>query len=219
MEQANIPHLCGGTLFALVLQARKPRRKARDKQNGGTDNLTAKDVFAGLTKVLTGEDVPTAGGTLAKCASLYKTCQESGGIYVPFTDSVTQASFDSSVKAKNPVIYERMTEFINKYLNLDKCGWLVRALIDTIHQDCSISETTCFDVGKDQVIQKNDLLKVTDVILEPFMVSVLHHVVMNAPDAKSGRPTFEVWFNQSGKKAEWKYCGTIGENIPHTEEY
>ena len=64
MEQTSIPHLCGGIFFALVLQARRQRKKAKDKLKGGTDSLTDKDVFAGLTKVLTGEEISVAGRTL-----------------------------------------------------------------------------------------------------------------------------------------------------------
>ena len=84
MAAESIPHLCGGIFFALVLEARRARRKARAKLDGGTDNLTAVDVYAGLTKVLTGEDVSAAGKTISKACTLYKTCQSSSGTYVPF---------------------------------------------------------------------------------------------------------------------------------------
>ena len=39
MKKTKVPHLCGGTFFALVLQAIKPRRKTRDRLKGGTDKL------------------------------------------------------------------------------------------------------------------------------------------------------------------------------------
>lgn len=213
MEQTKVPHLCGGTFFALVLQAKKAGGSAREKLNSVSKQLSATDVYAGLTKVLTHDNISTKGGTLTKCASLYKTCKAVSGGYVPFTDTATVSSFDSSVKAKNPAIYERMTEFINTYLNQDKCEWLVRALIDTIQQDTSIPETALFSVDYNQTTVKKDLDKIEGVVLQAFLVSVLHYVVMNAPDSESGRPTFETWFRQSSKKAEWKYCGTIGNSI------
>ncbi len=213
MGQEKVPHLCGGIFFALVLQARKPRRKARDKQKGGSDNLSAKDVFEGLTKVLTGEDVSTKGSSLVKCASLYKTCQKCGGTYVPFTNPAIVSSFDSAVKRKDPDTYARMTEFINSYLNQNSCEWFVRALIDTIQQDSSIPETMPFAINYAQSITKTDLDKIEGVVLQAFLVSVLHFVVMNAPDSESGRPTFETWFRQDGRNAEWKYCGNVGDSI------
>lgn len=213
MKKTKVPHLCGGTFFALVLQARKAGGSAREKLNGSSKNLTAANVFAGLTKVLIGESILTKGDTLKKCASLYKTCQTCSGINVPFTDTATVSSFDSSIKAKNPAIYERMTEFINIYLNQDKCEWLVRALVETIQHDACIPETTLFSIDYDQTIAKSGLDKIKGVVLQAFLVSVLHYVVMNAPDSESGRPTFEIWFSHGGKGAEWKYCGNAGDTI------
>lgn len=213
MKQTKVPHLCGGTFFALVLQAKKVIGNARDKLSGGNKILSATDVFAGLTKVLTGDTISTKGGTLTKCASMYKTCQAISGGYVPFKNTATASAYDSSVKAKNPAIYERMTEFINIYLNQDKCEWLVRALVDTIQHDACIPETTLFSIDYDRTIAKSGLDKIKGVVLQAFLISVLHYVVMNAPDSESGRPTFETWFSQSSKKAEWKYCGTVGDSI------
>lgn len=213
MEQTSIPHLCGGIFFALVLQARRQRKKAKDKLKGGTDSLTDKDVFAGLTKVLTGEEISVAGRTLAKCASLYKTCQNCTGVYVPFSDPPTVSAFDSLFKTKNPVIYNRMTEFVETYLNQEKCEWLVRVLIDTIQQDICISENVSFDIDYSQSLKKKDLDRTGGVILQAFLVSVLHYIVMHAPDAESGRSTFETWFTQSGNRTEWKYNGNVGDKI------
>ena len=213
MQQPIVPHLCGGIFFALVLQAIKPRRKTRDRLKGGTDKLSNKDVFAGLTKVLTGETVQVVGETLDKCVSLFKSCQDNGGTYVPFTNPVVVSSFDVAVKEKNPDIYARITDFINTFLGHDSRVWLVRALVETIQQDRSIPETAMFDIDYCQAKGKNDLDKIKVVVLQAFLVSVLHYILMNAPDAKSGRPTFETWFEQSGKKAPWKYRGHVGESI------
>ncbi|WP_093141909.1 NACHT domain-containing protein [Ruminobacter amylophilus] len=217
MSQTFIPHLCGGTFFALILEARKIRKKARDKQNGGTDNLTAKDLFAGLSNVLTGEKMDPKGGTLAKCASQYKTCKSSSGCYVPFTERAVVLAFDSSMKIKSPVLYARIKEFIDLYLNRDKCRWLVKALLDTIQKDISIKDETTFEIRKNQFIKKSEFAKINELFLPSFLLSVLHYVVMNAPDAESGRATFEKWFRQSGKNTEWKFCGDIGENISSIE--
>ena len=213
MSQTIIPHLCGGTFFALILQARKIRKKARDKQNGGTDNLTAQDVFAGLSNVLTGEKINPKGGTLAKCASQYKTCKSSSGCYVPFTDVAIVSAFNSSIQMKDPDLYARITDFIESYLNKDKCKWLVSALLDTIREDTSIPDEITFEIRRDQSINKREFANIDELCLPSFLLSVLHYVVNNAPDAESGRATFEKWFMQNNKKSEWKYCGDIGKNI------
>lgn len=210
MAPTKIPHLCGGILFDLLLEARKPRRKARNKLSGGTDGLTAADVYSGLIEVVTGEKMNYAGKTFNKCVSNYKNCSYSKGVYVPFTEPTTQSAFVSQYKRKDHDLLERMSGFIDTYLNENKCEWLVRALIETMQQE---------QLDIDIAINNTDLLKVGDLHTEkaidlvPFLLSVLNYVVVNCPDCESGRPTFEAWYTQSSPKAEWKFKSNIGEGI------
>ena len=69
----KVPYLCGGIFFGLLLQARKNRTKARDKQKGGSDGLSDADVMKGLVYVVTGESVKVSGKTFAKATSMYKS--------------------------------------------------------------------------------------------------------------------------------------------------
>lgn len=219
MPTGKIPHLCGGILFGLLLEARRARRKARNKLKGGTDHLSAVDVYAGLIQVVTGDDISAAGRTISKACTLYKTCQTGSGVYVPFTERVTIAAFDAAVKTKNPDLLMRMSEFISSYLNLERCEWLVRALIETIHMDEDIQENEEFLIDYDTVVCADDLPYVSNVVLEPFLISVLHYILLNSPDAESGRATFESWYTQSSKNAEWKLQSDIGSSISPLRVY
>ena len=219
MPTEKIPHLCGGILFGLLLEARCARRKARNKLEGGTDHLSAVDVYAGLIQVVTGDDISAAGRTISKACTLYKTCQTGSGVYVPFTERVTIAAFDAAVKTKNPDLLIRMSEFISSYLNLERCEWLVRALIETIHMDEDIQENEEFLIDYDTVVCADDLPYVSNVVLEPFLISVLHYILLNSPDAESGRATFESWYTQSSKNAEWKLQSDIGSSISPLRVY
>lgn len=219
MPTEKIPHLCGGILLGLLLEARCARRKARNKLEGGTDHLSAVDVYAGLIQVVTGDDISAAGRTISKACTLYKTCQAGSGVYVPFTERVTIAAFDAAVKTKNPDLLIRMSEFISSYLNLERCEWLVRALIETIHMDEDIQENEEFLIDYDTVVCADDLPYVSNVVLEPFLISVLHYILLNSPDAESGRATFESWYTQSSKNAEWKLKSDIGSSISPLRVY
>lgn len=210
MTQTQIPHLCGGILFGLLLEARKPRRKARNKLSGGTDGLTAADVYSGLIEVVTGEKMDYAGKAFNKSVSSYKNCSSSKGVYVPFTDPTTQSAFDSQYKRKSPDLLKRMSGFIDTYLNESKCEWLVRAIIETMQQeqidiDIAVSDTCLLKVC--------DLQTAESIVFLPFLLSVLHYTIMNCPDCESGRPTFEEWYFQSSPKAEWKFKSDIGSGI------
>lgn len=210
MAPTKIPHLCGGILFDLLLEARKPRHKARNKLSGGTDGLTAADVYSGLIEVVTGEKMNYAGKAFNKCVSNYKNCSSSKGVYVPFTEPTTQSAFVSQYKRKDPDLLERMSGFIDTYLNENKCEWLVRALIETMQQE---------QLDIEIAINYTDSLKVCNlhtaksIDLVPFLLSVLNYVMINFPDCESGRSTFEAWYTQSSPKAEWKFKSNIGEGI------
>lgn len=145
MTPTKVPYLCGGILFSLILQARKTRTKARDKYHGGSDGLKDTDVMMGLVEVVTGDSfVSSQGKTFGKCTTQFKTCQDYGTTYIPFTDSSVISSFTSSVKQKDPDLLKRMSEFINKYINEMRSEWLVR--IDKLLKDalteCSFPNLT-----------------------------------------------------------------------------
>lgn len=214
MGEVFTPHLCGGTLFDLFLEARKPRSKARNKLKGGGDGLTEPALYAGLIKVVTGEDLSSsAGGTLRKCASDYKKCISSKGSYVPFTQQSTVSAFCSSLKRKYSDILNRMTEFISMFLNEEKCEWLVRAIIDTIQQDALIPNDTPFAIDYKTSVPVETLSEIEGLILQPFLISVLDYVLQHSPDCESGKDTFQKWYHQSSSRAEWKFCSEIGNSI------
>lgn len=206
MACQKVPHLCGGTLFDLLLETRKPRRKARNKLDGGSDNLSTTDLYKGFTYIITGERPDSlAGSTLEKCVSDYKQCKSSKGCYVPFTAAAERSAFDSACERKDPAVLERTAGVIENYLNLEKCEWLVRALIEVMLKDETVDKRTPIAVGYDDYMPVEDLPRAKKIVLLPFLVSVIHYVVKNCPDCESGRATFEAWYSQAGKRAEWKF--------------
>lgn len=211
MTPTKIPHLCGGILFGLLYEAKKPRRKTKDKLKGGSDGLTIPCIYAGLINVVTGEDLSAyAGTTLKKCATNYRKCEDSTGGYVPFTESATQSAFDSQYKRKGPDLLKRMSRFIETYLNKAKCEWLVRAIIETLQKEQLDIDVA---INYENSMKSGELHKADNIVFLPFLLSVLHYVVINCPDCESGRPTFESWYSQSGSRAEWKFKGDIGNGI------
>ena len=213
MTPTKIPHLCGGILFDLLLEARRTRRKARDKYSGGSDGLSVVDVYTGLIKVVTGEEMQCAGSALRKSATNYKNCSSSKGIYVPFTEPATQSAFDSLCKRKDPDLLERMSGFIDTYLNETKLEWLVRALIETMQDDPEVSSDLLIAVSYNSALPVSALHTADLVVIQPFLLSILNYVVVTFPDCESGRDTFESWYSQSGPRAEWKYHGNVGNKL------
>ena len=211
MAPTKIPHLCGGILFGLLYEAKKPRRKAKDKLKGGSDGLTIPGIYAGLINVVTGDDPSAyAGTTLKKCATNYRKCEDSTGGYVPFTEASTQSAFDSQYKRKDPDLLKRTSRFIDTYLNKAKCEWLVRAIIETIQKEQLDIEIA---INYEDSMKSSDLHKADEIVFLPFLLSVIHYVMLNCPDCESGRPTFESWYSQLGLRSEWKFNSEIGNGI------
>ena len=211
MTPTKVPYLCGGILFSLILQARKTRIKARDKFNSGSDGLKDTDVMMELVKVVTGDSFESAqGGTFGKCTTQFKTCQDYGTTYIPFTDPSVISSYTSSIKQKDPDLLNRMSEFINRFINEMRSEWLVKSLIEVIQNDAEIDKNTLFDIALNKSVTKENLNSITDVELPVFLLSILHFVITQRSDNTKGRATFEKWHTQSGKKSPWKFVSSVG---------
>lgn len=214
MPLPNVPHLCGGIFFDLLLEARRFRTSQRDTFNSKADGLSEPDIYCGLAKILTGEDLSKANGTaLKKSVSNYKKCENSKGDYVPFTDETLQSTFNTGYNEKNSAILERTAEFIKQYLNPEKCKWLVWVLIDIMQKDKSISPDTEIAINFGECIPVSCLHEAKFIYFLPFFLSVLHYVVVNCPDCESGRATFEAWYTQSSPRAAWKLKNEIRQNL------
>lgn len=214
MTPNPVPHLCGGILFDLLLEARKPRQKARNKLNGGSDGLTIPDVYAGLIYIVTGEDYSSvAGTTLKKCATNYKKCDDSTGDYVPFTKAATRSAFQNLYQTNKPCLLKRTAGFIEKYLNKDRCVWLVSALIETMQKDASVDDETLIVISHTNSLSVKQLHEAPQIMLLPFLLSVINYVMCNCPDCESGKTTFTAWYSQAGSNTEWKFSSDIGSGI------
>ncbi len=209
----KVPYLCGGIFFGLLLQARKNRTKARDKQKGGSDGLSDADVMKGLVYVVTGNETKVSGKTFAKATSQYKSCQISDNTYIPFKDVATITAFDNAVKNKNPEITKRMTEFVETYINDKKREWLVKAILETIKDDETIAGETQITVNETQTITKNKIEDVEYVDLPSFLLSVLHFILLSRPDNGNGLDTFENWYCRENQHSEWRFNSDIGSAI------
>ncbi len=215
MASDTVPRLCGGIFFGLLLEARKPRQKARNKLEGGSDGLTIPEVFAGLIKVVTGEDLSKLGGkTLSKCATNYRKCEDSTGDYIPFTKASVQSAFRNLYITNQQLLLERIAGFTEKYLNKDKCVWLVSALIETMQKDQNVDNETPIAVNFSDSMPVAQLHTAQQIIFLPFLLNVLHYVIANCPDCESGKATFEAWYYQTTPKSEWKFDSDIGNRIP-----
>jgi hypothetical protein len=217
MTNKNNSYLCGGIYFVLLLQAKRLRRKARDKFQGGTDGLNDTDVMKGLIYVVTGQAEDPYSDSFKKNTSEYKSCKYNGGTYIPFNEVPTSNSFDNAVKNKYSDTLERMSEFTNEYLlveNSETREWLIKALLDVIEQDVEIKDTDLFYICSDgDAVTKAALSEISNIEFEPFLLGVLHYIILNRKNNTLGRSTFESWHAKQSPHSEWNFVSTIGSGI------
>lgn len=218
MKKNDNPYLCGGIFFVLLLQIRKQRSKARDKFGGGSDGLADTDVLSGLVQVVMPHTSEPYKSSFSKNTSEYKSCQYSGGTYIPFNNAVVINNFDNDVKNNYTDTLTRMSDFIDEYLdikNTQRIEWLVKALLEIIGDDSEIKDTDMFYIQSNgSFVSKKDISTVTDIVFQPFLLGVLHYIITNRPNNELGRKTYEAWHEPPSSQGQaWKFKSNIGTNV------
>ena len=210
----NIPCLTGGIFFSLLIEARKPRISARKNLDGLTDGLSEPEMMRDLLYVVTGEKIDAE--KIGKDTSQYKTCNTNSTTYISFNSPSTIRTFDENIKKINPEFLNRMSEFIQMYIDVQKYEWLAKALIDTIFNDKNIHINQNFNVSKNKYIKKSDLLSVDFIELNYFLLSILHFIITKKIKNKDGRDTYKSWYTQNIGHGPWKFNNeNLGKVINH----
>ena len=194
MKQKNIPYLCGGTLLLLLERAKKTGISARERSQGINDSLSNPEMLKGLINVVTGVWPQVYDESFKKNTSQYRKCEISGNTYITFNDKDTINRFDSNVKGKYSNVVCRMIGFTNRFISPGNADRLVRELVDVILKDQGISDDDYFYIKCDgSSITKADLIKQDHFDLQPFLVGVLHYILLHRQDNTLGKATFDDW--------------------------
>ena len=217
MSNFAYPVLCGGTFFTLILEARNQRTSRRSQYAGELDGLSQPETLAGLGRVVYPEyTAPKNKDTFSTNASDYKSC-ENNGTNLSFLFDHEVAAFDNRVKKQYLEALKIMDDFIKRFLEIGTSTarevWLVKALLDLINADKSIDDNQEFYIAENgQGITKAALRGMSDFCLHTFLLGVWHFVIVNRPDNKAGKATYNTWCPSRGR-AERKYTGSMGDSV------
>lgn len=209
----QVPYLCGGILLCLILQAKRLRKKARNKFKGGTDGLRNCDVMKSLVYVVTGEEPDETGDSYIRATTLYKSCQINDSPYIPFKEKIYIEAFDKALKRNDLKLITRITEFIYKYISEQKYEWLVKSILDLIKHDAELSDNVYFFANKEKKFTKSDVDNISNINLPIFILSALRFILLNRPENTKGRETFISWHTQKTNNGLWKLSFNIGSSI------
>ncbi|HFU3862580.1 TPA: hypothetical protein ACGPAZ_000211 [Streptococcus suis] len=214
---SNIPRLCGGTFFTLLLQAVKPHNRSHVTINGGRVKLSNANVFRALIRVYDPTSYLPDDKSFNTMTSKYKNCNKIGDAYFRYEDAAIISAFEKDVLTNYPVPLYRMKEFVETYIDIDtpaKGTWLVRALLELIMEDSTISKATPFYTGENgSALTKEQYNAITDIPIESFLLGVWHFIIMNRNDNTVGKETIESWHALPNEpNAQRAFTSKIGEH-------
>ena len=194
MNNKKIPYLCGGTFFFLLVQAKKGKTNARERVKGIKNGLKDSEMMENLVQAFTDDRIPSWGNSIKKDTSDFRECRIDGSACIPFNNPSKVANYDSEIKENYKAALSRMLSFTDRFLSNAMANWLGRALLDVVIKDQGITSDTQFYVNSDgNCLSKSDLCIANSIEFQPFLIGILHYILMNRTDNKSGQPTLEAW--------------------------
>lgn len=209
MADLHYPYLCGGTFFFLLLNARYSRTtSSRDHVAGKKEEMADRYLMDKLVYAVTGNVSYNVNSTLRKDTSNYRECKTDGTVNIPFNNPATTSAYFMAIKNKNPEILNRMTEFVDTYINKAMDEWLVRALLEIIQAD-EIDDNIDFYITSDcKPTKKKDLFSLDNFELQPFLMGIMLFIMQYRTDNKSGLATLERLGTKPSSTKERKFTDT-----------
>lgn len=220
MIRSENPRLCLGTYFTLLLESRKQRARVRERFNGKADGLSDPEVLIGLARVTMScfivPDRSMLESVRVSTANV-KNCSSKGGMYYPFGDTDSINAFNDEITNNYVSVLGRMDSFCDFFLRINdgtkKDERLVKSLVDMIMKDDSISGEQLFYINEDgTAVSKKKVCSQRNYCFQPFLLGVLHYVLLRPDKATIGKKTFEEWCPSRGG-GQRKYEGRMGMDI------
>lgn len=223
MTNAGVPRLCGGTVFTLILEARQQRYGVREHFAGDSDGLSEMDTLIGLAQVMVPDlkrPAKTREDTVQGNTTEFKICKTEGGKgYYPFSNRQSKKAFDDRVKGNYAEALKAMRNFVKNFIWIkgsDKQDInLVKALLDLIEKDESVSDTQAFYIrpdGKAETKQRINQINGEDICLESFLLGIWHFAIMRREGNVIGKATINEWCPSTGGGPR-EYEGHMGEKL------
>ncbi len=193
----TIPRLCGGTFLTLVLQAIKPHNRSHVTIKGGRIGLSNANVFRALITIFDPTSYIPNDKSFNTMTSKYKNCNKIGDAYFRYEDTDIISHFNQEVRKDYQAPLSRMKEFVETYIDIEtpaKSSWLVRAILELIVKDPTITNDTSFYIEKNgSALTKTQLGSLNTVAIESFLLGIWHFIIMNRPDNTVGKATVDNW--------------------------
>jgi hypothetical protein len=215
MTKGDVPRLCGGTFFTQLLLSRKPTVSRRQRTQGETDVFHNEDVLFALLQIVQPDAIKPTGASFETYTTNFKKCEGSIGEDLKFDNDCVRSAFEMRLAAHYPEMQSQMAQLCVDYIDIRETPRshekLVKRLIETIRDDLSIGDDDLFQVdAKGLKVNRQCLLRITEVSLPDFLLSVWAFIVIKRSDNSIGKDTISAW---SDAKTKSRYIGNDGSGI------
>lgn len=190
------PYLCGGTFFTqLILNSANDTKETT--------------ILEKLLKIYYCNDSEENSINFSKPqVSAFKSCTKEAPDAFGFKENFMRERFDKAVKSNDKIVFDLTKDLVDVLYagkNMDrkpsqfeinsKKERLVLNLLYIIQQDDKISPDTKFFISETKIAtQKEDLSKVENVVLIPFLLGVWHYIITQRYNKnKNGEVTYKSW--------------------------
>lgn len=209
MEHDNFK-LCGGTLFALLTNAKLNKKKSTFQRKG----YSQEELMLDLVRIY----YPSVqfGDSFKKDTNNFKRCIIDDCSSFSFNNQELINNFDNELKANYSLKMMQMNELLNHFFDLKNepvLNKLVRSILELIEKDDSISKNAKFYVlPNGSSITKLDILLSDTFYLSSFILGVFHYVIVNKIDNRLGIQTYKTWYTSPGNNKKHDFTSSIGDN-------
>lgn len=208
MEHINFK-LCGGTLFALLTNAKLNKKKSTFDKKGYSEEKLMHD----LVKIY----YPSAhlGDTFKKDTNNFKKCTISDCSSFNFNNQELINNFDTEIKNNYSSKLKQMKALLSHFYDLKNepvLNKLVRSILELIEKDDTINKNENFYIlPNGKAVSKVDMLLNDTFDLAAFILGVFHYIVVKKIDNKLGLQTYESWYASPGNNRKHEFTSNIGD--------
>lgn len=232
MEVRNVPFLCFGTFFTLLLQQGVEELSSKDRapmwrEPGHTDNhINERAAFVDLNRIvapsyLYGEKRPDNVKGVRDHTSKFKSCQQSRATKLPIVNTTEIHSFIDRWNSDYDIVANAMYDFIQKFIHpaADKRDRLVKSLIELIRDATNVEDDMVFYINGNSVsVTRQTIININSVSLPDFLLGLFRFILENEINNKEGLSTYNEWCPEAAQAlrtfASEKYIGlTIKHGI------
>lgn len=206
-ENQNIPRLCGGIFYNLLIYASK-------------DSVLEYVLLEELVNVFTNKKSQAAIATKESNASEYKKCEfHKNSKFLPFLKPEFTNDYFERIENDYASVLSKMDKFVKNYIDPEKKEWLFYALVEILYRDKSLNPTWRFFISPSgSCMSLNAFPRNGKIVFESFLLGIWTLIIENINDTRVGIPTFEAWTipNTSNNRPRIFNKFDLGSDVPKT---